>query len=435
MHIFVSECAPPNFLRVNAFKAVKIFAKPIKWLLEGQATRKFIWKLNKKIKFLSRYRKNKLNRVVSFLNIGAQMNQKDVFEYSLNVARNYDSSPRLIAHTLDMDYMDTNSKPIIRFHTQLYEVLEIKKYYPDNIFPFIGADPRTRSGTELVNWIKYYFENGVKSKIDEKVLPFGSGIKIYPAHGFFPFDPGLDELYKYAQEKKLPVMFHCTRSGSQYIGSEIESLIPRKPEMIMPDTGSPSYSKALKAQNEIYARIDRYYNEKGWIENSKIGKNEFACDLFSHPENYAPIMCKYPNLKICLAHMGGSNEVEYMDVSANKLQSAKVEKNLKKIWKTDGHNWASLIKEMMIEYDNFYTDISSTITHLDNNQVLKKITEWLNCPASGGKNTLGDRILFGTDYFMTEISKGETELYGLMLSKLGVWFNRMAKTNIVNYLN
>lgn len=434
MHVFVSECAPPKFLRVNESMLVKFFARPIKWLLESPSARKIIWRLNKRIRFSGRSRRNKLNRIISFLNIGAQKCQKDVFEYSLNIAQNYDSSPQLIAHTLDMDYMDTNSKPIIPFSTQLYEVLELKKYYPDNIFPFVGADPRAKSGEQLVDWIKYYFENGVKSKIKGNLIPFCSGIKLYPAHGFFPFDPNLDDLYKYAEENEIPLMFHCTRVGSQYIGNDIESLIPLEPNMLMPDENNPAFPKALEAQKEVYSRIDRYYQEDDWIKNSNIGENDFACDLFSHPQNYAPIMCKYPKLKICLAHMGGSEEVENMNLSDSDLQKAKVDKNLKKIWKTDPYNWALLIKNMMKEYENFYTDISSTITHLDNEQLVRNISDWLNYPINGAENKLGDRILFGTDFFMTEMSKGETKLYGFMRNKLGNWFDKMAKENVEKYL-
>ena len=432
IHIFVSECAPPGFLKVNPFKGLKFIAGPIKSMLEGNATRKIIWKLNKKVPFLSRYRRIRLDRVVSFLNVGAQQSQADVFEISRRTAES-NSTHRLIVHTLDMDYMDTNSTPLMPYATQLYNVLRVKKDYPDKIFPFVSSDPRSLAGKFLVTWIKYYFNHGVESKAEKKIIPYCSGIKIYPAHGFFPFDTRLDELYKYAEENHIPIMFHCTREGSQYIGNEIESLIPHKPEMIMPPINKPEgLKKAQMAQQDIYTRISRYYEKDGWIKNSSIGENEYACDLFSHPQNYIPIMCKYPNLKICLAHMGGASEVEYMYTT--NLQATKAKKKLKEIWATDGHNWASLIKEMMKEYHNFYTDISSTITHLDDAPVLQNIGLWLNENDNKDK-PLGNRILFGTDFFMTELQHSETELYGFIKNKLGDWFEKMAGENIDNYLN
>ena len=446
MHTFISECAPPCFLRVKPFKLLKIFAKPIKWLLEKQSVREKIWKLNNssilniKLNFLNRSRKRRLKRVISFLNTSAQLGQREIFERSLETAKAFDSNPRLLALTMDMDYMDTQSKPLVNYTTQLYEVLQIKQLYPDNIFPFIGVDPRAKSGKELVEWIKFYFKNGVKSKLTGKIIPFCSGIKIYPAHGFFPFDTRLDKLYKYAERKKIPIMSHCTRVGSQYIGSEIEKLIPGEPNMIMPDENDRNvFNKAKIIRNEIYKRIDRYYGKKTWIRNSVIGENDYACDLFSHPQNYVPIMLKYPDLKICLAHMGGTEEVENMNLfnpgDENWMNKAHADKELKEIWRTDKNNWAYLIKELMKEYVNFYTDISSTISDLNIDQVSENIKDWANS-VDTNKKMLGYRILFGTDFFMTEIEKSESVLYELIQKKLAdKWFHEMAYGNIERYLN
>ncbi|MBI9069213.1 MAG: amidohydrolase family protein [Salinivirgaceae bacterium] len=433
IHVFTSECAPPNFLRVRTFKGLKWFAKPIKKWLEKPKVRKRIWRWDKRLKYLSRNRRTRLNKAVSFLSVGSKSNQLEVFRVSLKVAKSYNGYPRVVAHTLDMDFMDTNSLPIIPYATQLHEVLEIKKYYPDNFFPFISVDPRSRSGQNLVNWIDYYFTHGVKSNLSDEIISFGAGIKLYPAHGFFPFDPGLDELYAYAEKNKIPLMFHCTRVGSQYIGRAIEQLIPEKPEMLMPTEQSPDFQKAQKAQGEIYSRIYRYYQKKKWIKNNKHGVNDFACDLFSHPQNYIPLMCKYPDLKICLAHMGGDEEIKFMN--ATNLQDTKAPKTLKKIWDVDGHNWAVLIKNLMKDYKNLYADISSTISELDEKQVLQNIRLWLNETDNINQNTLGDRILFGTDFFMTEMQHDEYELYQFMQSKLGNWFNKMAQSNANNYFN
>lgn len=434
MHVFVTECAPPNFLRVNSSKVAKLVARPVKWVLESPSSEARILKINKFIQKLDRKQRIKLGRYASFLSMGAQECQQKVFEHSLNAAKNYDTNPRLIAHTLDMDYMDTDSVPLIDFDTQLYDVMKIKRFYPDNIFPFVGVDPRARSGVELVNWVKKYFNTGVKSNINNEIIPYCSGIKIYPAHGFFPFDPGLDELYKYAEAKEIPLMFHCTRIGSQYIGKNIQALIPKEPSMLMPEAEGDLYNKAKEAKQEIYDRIARYYDKKTWILNSKIGANEFACDLFSHPQNYVPIMCKYPNLKICLAHMGGNEEVEFMHLAPHNLNSAEPkDKELKEIWETDEHNWAFLIQNLMKEHMSLCTDISSTITHLDEHQVIANIINWLNETDNKG-NKLGDRVLFGTDFFMTEPFKAEVNLYELARNTLGDWFNKMSITNINNYL-
>lgn len=434
MHVFTSECAPPNYLRVKTHKLLKKYPKPIKFVFESQYFRNIILRLDKQSSILL-WGKMRfyLKRGISFFKISTMPNQRKVFEYSLKAAEQFEDNPRLIALTLDLDKMDTNSPPKIRYPAQWYEVQQIKKDYPDNIFPFISADPRTKSGKALVKWVHKYFTTGVRSKVKNKVIPFSSGIKLYPAHGHFPFDPRLDELYKYAEKNGIPLMFHCTRDGSQYIGSEIEYLIPKKPEMIMPFKAFKSRIEAEKVQAEIYTRIENYYKE-GWIKNSKFGKNEHACDLFSHPQNYIPIMCKYPKLKICLAHMGGGDEVKSMHLSKQEWGKADVEDELKIIWKIDGHNWARLIKCIMKKYDNFYTDISSTITHLDEEPYATNIKNWLD-ETDKNNIALGHRVLFGTDFFMTEFQHDEVELYGFMLSKLGKWFDTMSRDNFDRYLS
>jgi hypothetical protein len=148
--------------------------------------------------------------------------------------------------------------------------------------------------------------------------------------------------------------------------------------------------------------------------------------------------------------MGGNEEVEYMHLfkeacmdedrrEKEKFTSVKSMKTTRKIWKEDGCNWAALIKKMMLEHKNLYTDISSTVTHLDdkNGLVLKNIKEWLETKNDKNASDVGplkDRILFGTDFFMTEMSKKESRLYSLMQRELGEFYPQMRQENIDRYL-
>ena len=431
IHVFDAECAPGNFLRVIPSKFVRKYPKSIKWLLERKPMRKTIWWLDGKVNGKTRKKRKKLAKYISFLNMATQTSQIEIFSKALEIAKIHDSSARLVGLTLDMDYMDDNRAPDKKFCTQLSEVKQIKKYFPDHFFPFVSVDPRARSGNILLNWIKKYFEYGLISKTSGKAYPYFSGIKIYPALGFFPFDPGLDEIYQYAEANGIPVMYHCTRVGSLYVGRNIESLIPAKPKMIMPGKDSPKYPDALHAQQEIYERINRYYGEKVWIKNSNTGNNDLACDLFSHPQNYVPLMCKYPKLKICLAHMGGDDEIEYMKAEDRKKSSG--DEDREKIWEVDGYNWAELIRDLMKKHDSLYTDISFSLSDLDNSKVAANINEWLEAKDDKGEK-LGKRILFGTDFYMTEQQKGEAELYTLAKKHLGEWFDKISRENSSRYL-
>jgi predicted TIM-barrel fold metal-dependent hydrolase len=273
---------------------------------------------------------------------------------------------------------------------------------------------------DLVKWARPYFESGVATN-EGKVYPYFSGIKLYPALGFFPFDPRLEELYRYAEANNLPVMTHCTRVGSQYIGNQIESLIADSPAMM----NIPGKANILAAKTSIEQRIAEY-KRRGWIKNSKIGDNDLACDLFGHPENYIPILEKFPNLKICLAHMGGSNEV---------VKSVDKKSKLDQIRQVDPDSWFEHIERMMKQYLNLYTDVSYTLSDFDNSKiaVLQKTITFLNTPDGQGKQ-LGDRVLFGTDFFMTEQERRESELYGITQNILPTWWDIIGRDNTQKYL-
>ena len=430
IHVFDSDCAPNNFLRVIDVDFVRKHSAKIKWILENKKTRRFIWILERLLKNRKPEKRKKLAKYVSFLSIATQESQYNIFKDALKIAKTYDPQARLLTMTLDMDFMDDNNPPDKNYCTQLNEVKHIKRYYPDNFFPFVSIDPRARSGETLLRWARNFFEFGLVSKSSGQTYPFFSGIKMYPALGFFPFDPRLEKIYAYAEENGIPITLHCTRVGSLYIGKNIEGLIPLRPKMIMPKEGGEVFDKAQIAQNEIYERMKKYSDE-GWIKNSEIGKNDLACDLFSHPQNYVPIMLKFPKLKICLAHMGGEYEIEFMNAADRKNGNPRKERV--KIWDMDGYNWAELIRDLMKEHPCLYTDISFSVSDLDSPKIAANFNEWLDAIDKNGYE-LGNRILFGTDYYMTEMANRESELYKLASEKLEKWFDRITRDNSKAFL-
>lgn len=393
LHVFDTDCAPDRFLRVIPSKPVRMLSKPIKNLLEMRWIRKGVHALGKKIRAQS-----PTGKYLAFLDIGLEVSQLNIFEKVLAVGKQYDTQVRLVGLTLNMDYMDSLiSKGQKSFDTQLQEVMQIKEYYPDNFFPFLCVDPRHKSGVDLLNWAKKYFESGFL--VNGTIYPYFYGIKLYPSLGFFPFDIRLEELYDYADKNAIPIMTHCTRSGSLYIGEYIESLIPKEPNFLSERTREDgSIPQPIRdAKKNILDRIKTYY-DKGWIKNSSLGENDMACDLFGHPENYIPVLDRFPTLKICLAHLGGSNEI----------LSKPDGKELRQIREVDGALWSDRIVQMMKDYPNLYTDISYTLSDLnkaDKPEIKAKILSILADP------NLADRLLFGTDYFMTEQEQRESDLY------------------------
>ena len=94
-------------------------------------------------------------------------------------------------------------------------------------------------------------------------------------------------------------------------------------------------------------------------------------------------MQKFENLKICFAHAGGVKEI-ISSKGANEDKS-----------------WFNQIKYLMKTYDNVYTDISYT---LYDKKVYPFLLELLL------DEVIGEKLLFGTDYFMTLREDTEAKL-------------------------
>ncbi|HEY1046541.1 MAG TPA: amidohydrolase family protein [Bacteroidia bacterium] len=381
-HIFNGKCAPDYFFKIVLPSKLDPFADEIKAFIEKKWMRRLI-------KLISRKRGHSMfQRYLEFLEIGTQNSQTDIFRYLKDNYNTLSNDMRFIVLTLNMDHMDTQPSYHARIEDQLAEIDKLRTYYPNNVFPFLGVDPRHKSGEELVSWIKDKFK-GMKY----------FGLKLYPAMGYFPFDPGLDAMYQWAQDNNVPVMTHCTRSGNFYTGrmndvipvNNVATLNPNSPSMLT-----------------IHNKVSRFRgNEKVWKDN------KHACNLFSHPENYLPILEKYPQLKLCIAHFGGEDEVlgEVCDLVKEGLDSP--------------GNWYDAICNLMNQYPNVYTDISYT---LYSEPAIKKVQGLM-----GGD--LGARILFGTDFFMTIRERNESQLWQSYMNIMGSSdFQKTAMQNTDVYL-
>jgi predicted TIM-barrel fold metal-dependent hydrolase len=144
---------------------------------------------------------------------------------------------------------------------------------------------------------------------------------------------------------------------------------------------------------------------------------------YSHPRNYKPILKAFPDLRLCLAHFGGSNHWD------KHLKSRTPREGDRRAW---GRWIADLIRSG--DYPNLYTDISCTIfagkpkgLYFDYFDYLKVLLEDPN---------LRTHVLFGSDYYMIERSPlSEKEVSISLRSRLGsdLYF-QIAHHNPMEYL-
>ncbi|MDX1665946.1 MAG: amidohydrolase family protein [Saprospiraceae bacterium] len=336
VHLFTIDYIPRNFLS--------------RWFPVTLAKKK--WIANLAYKLL----KNRLNRYSAFFYSSLKKSHEDVLE---ELSAYYPRSAKFVPLSVDFDYMQAGD-PIHPFEKQLKDLAQLKEKYPDKIYPFIGVDPRREDIAALV-----------KEYIEDRGF---SGIKLYPALGFFPDDDRLDPVYEYAQEYQIPITTHCIPKNQNHYRGKITDEMKEKASEI------PGYSKR---------QARRAY--------------DFAMYL-NHPYWYYKVVNRYPGLKINLAHFGGNEEWDrYLDEPyrpPEELQqrARSLGEEEKRVEIPDGGRWATMswyswIRELIKQAENVYADISFTVYDDRLYPVLKNLVKSTN---------VKNRILFGSDFYMLQ---------------------------------
>jgi predicted TIM-barrel fold metal-dependent hydrolase len=316
---------------------------PLARLLQGKKTAKFFYTLFENL------RKHELALLIkkfhAFLNIGDLKSQLEIFKY---LQRFYPAGTRFCVLPMDMEYMQAGKVPQ-SYIEQLDELAAIKKdpAYSDLIYPFIFIHPERKGLFAIVQ--RYIEDKGF------------SGLKMYPPLGYYPFDPRLNEIYRYAENNQIPITSHCARGGVFFRGKITGDML------IHPKTGEP-----LKEQ-----------------------KNKFFTDGYTDPDNYYYLLEQFPELKINLAHFGGFDEWQkYLGNTFDDGQTT----------------WYEKICCLIKRYPNVYTDISYTMFNPDLFNLLKLTLQ---------DNELKSKILFGSDFYMVEQETSERQFVTNIRAHIG----------------
>ncbi|WP_347922435.1 hypothetical protein [Pontimicrobium sp. SW4] len=356
---------------------------------------------------------------------------------------------------------------------------KLKKSY----YPFVFIDPR-RVEEEGKGFFDYEIVGNrmklkdcfIKTYMENRNF---SGFKIYPALGYYPFDPYLLPIWRYASENNIPIMTHCVMGTIYYRGSKKKSwnyhpvfqqeyskdvyepmLLPQVKNVDFQFNFTHPLNYLCLVEEQFLATIIRDSNPKHDLKK-----------LFGYSETDGTLAYNLSNLKICLAHFGGEEEwAKYMEsdrhtYSQRLIREPKEAINFMKnsskefswyklntLW--DETDWYSLICSLLINYENMYADISYIIskpsiypllkTSLEkgenyHKEHLKYLAEPLDNKKAKhltGKNKLRSRILFGTDFYVVRNHNSDKDLYTQITSYLSQEdFNLIARENTHNYLS
>ena len=282
------------------------------------------------ILWIPKYAPDLLNKVspeklAAFLERGTRCDQLEILR---ELTDYYPSDACFAIHTIDFEYMEAGKcRKGYGFMEQLDEVARIvaSPEWKERIFPFICVDPRRPDIAEIV---KDYIEN-----------KGFCGVKLYPALGYYPQDERLDELWDWIEQKKIPVMVHCSKDGAVY--------------------------------------------------NKKMGTQ--YCNRFSDPANFLSILEKHPDVKVCFAHFGGDKEcIRFYKDGDNQKE-----------------NWFACITQLIRKYKGVYADISYSGGNSDLMALFHVYAQDVYDVNKKSSYQIGDKMLFGSDYYMAHLSRNE----------------------------
>lgn len=436
--------------------------------------------------------------IVRYVNIGRYAFHRQQSRIFSKLRSQYPEGTGFVVLPMDMDYMAAGTSRI-RYRDQMQELAEMKENNRNKktLFPFVFVDPRrcvpvaeekrSKEGDKpFFEWrqegSKVVLEDCfIREYLEERKF---SGIKIYPALGYFPFDIKLLPLWKYAADNGIPVLTHCIRGTIFYRGRKETSWYehPVFEQAMGGEEDDNDNAKDGFESDDQREKQDSLKKDYIPLVLSQTKNMDFSIN-FTHPMNYLCLLDKgqlhkligsdalkkragqrelgrvkalfgYTDgglrhdlsaLKICLGHFGGDDEWNrYFEKDRYNYSSQLIKhpnEGIQFFTRRDGKpspgkpeqiwrytDWYSIICSMMLQYKNVYADISY-ILHNDS-AVLPLLKETLQ-----NKN-LREKVLYGTDFFVVRNHKSDKNMMADITGGLPEDdFDQIARINPRKYLN
>lgn len=328
-HVFTVNDVPPNFLGIRI-----------------PMNRRFIGAVSQVAYWMKRgFRKSRSRDETSGIGyfLKTMKGRSSEYNYKRMAKTYYADHPDALFGILTMDMNVGIGRANNSIRSQLGTIAMLRNQFPTKILPYACIDPRR--GDEALELFEDAFNtNGYLKYV---------GLKVYPSLGYLPSHPILMKMYAICEEKGIPVLTHCS-SGSTHGSDKKQNSVPG-----------------------IYVNDKDEYVKNADFKAAMFHKKRDYRDFFNRPQNWAPVLDKFPNLNLNIAHFGG-------DDAWKEFASTKA-----------SNEWVDTIIKFMKEYDHVYADFSYTLYDRKYSRCLKKQME--NDPE------IMEKVLFGSDYYMLVI--------------------------------
>lgn len=382
----------------------------------------------------------------------------------------YPNGTGFVILPMDMRFMGAG-KVKFDIGEQMEELAKVKDSHKDTFLPFVFADPRRMQDASYFNYsvgadgeVILGEDCLMRRLLEEEKF---SGLKIYPALGYYPFDETLLPLWKYAVQKNLPIITHCIRGTIFYRGRKkkdwdehplFEQAMGKSepPDGEEEDEAVTNYCKLLLPQRknaEFTPNFTHPLNYLCLLEELLLrelvgrAKDDRIKSIFGYNGADKPMDRNLASLKMCFGHFGGDDEwrrfmemdrdlyskmlvtnpgrgVEFL-FNNNSAGKERRRGKPEQVWKYV--DWYTIICSLLLQYPNTYADISYI---LHDPQILPLLKQTLRDPA------LRERVLYGTDFYVVRNHKSDKEMLASMRGGLSVEdFDEIARINPRIFLN
>lgn len=443
---------------------------------------KQLWKV-----FGSMFGRETWNLIERYIQIGRYARYKDQSSIFSKLAGQYPADTRFILLPMDMEYMAAGQlRPEHRLEHQMEELVKLKKKNPGQVYPFVFADPRRIAGNP--EYFDCVAEEGkvvlekcmIKTWLEDEDF---SGIKIYPALGYYPFDPNLLLLWKYAADRQIPVITHCIRGTIFYRGVKdkawdvhevIEEFAREKggediddddsnssdeyrsvgPLFLPQETGiqfSTNFTHPLnylclleeELLRKVIGKFKRKAEDKAASDADRILSGKLN-RVFGYSDEKTPLKHDLRHLKICFGHFGGEDEWrKFLERDRDNYSSQlfrkpdrgieflsdpeRVQRRPGKIahcWKYV--DWYSIICSLILQHDNVYADVSYILYEKETYALLKHTLT---------NSKLRKKVLYGSDFYVVRNHTSDKEMTSDLMAGLTEGdFDCIARINPLSFL-